>query len=687
MKRLGTVTRHGLLWVLGLWLLVQGTSWAALPAADPEASAHGDEASTLQVVEQVTLPDFVFRQYTLGVLSHYSYLIGSGGEALIVDPARDIGRYLEDAKALGLKITRVYLTHSHADFIAGHMELAHAAGAEILVNEATGAQFPHTGVKDGHVLRFGKVRAVVRATPGHTPDGTCLFVHHPEETPAPRMVLTGDTLFIGSVGRPDLLEGSASSAQLAAMLYRSWTQILSKVPDETRIYPAHGAGSLCGVHLSDASFSTFGAQKAENPYLRNKDEASFVMAVLEGLRDPPQYFKHNAAMNRSGPPVIAGEAEDAQALSVTGLRAALNRGAWLLDVREAEAFASGHLPGAMSIPVRGRFESWTGIMVPWGAPVILTGGKGEVLEARARLHRIGVDRVEGLFPDSLDTWKQAGFPLETVTLVEPSALHRQMEQGKAPLIVDVRLPEEWMALRIGRVLNIPLDRLFEEAKKRLDPTMPVLMVCNSAYRSSLAAGIMQKLGFRDVRNLRGGSEAWLREGLPTLGAQPTEKAPAADAGGSGALPLPEGMSPGDLATRLMELPGSLDLVDLRPAWQFEAYRLPGSVNVGVEALLQNPAYGTSRRPLVLLCRDGFLSASLAGVLTSRSGRPVRYLRGGVARYYEEIVRPRGTLGDRPPAGLSGEPPLQAPPTGARDEKKEAVPPPPPQPPKKRSAGC
>ena len=258
---------------------------------DAEATSHGDEAASLQVVEQENLPEFIFRQYNLGVLSHYSYLIGSGGEALIVDPERDAERYLKDAEKLGLKITRVYLTHSHADFVAGHMELAKAAAAEIIVNKQSGAQFVHRPVTDNDEIRFGNVRALIRTTPGHTPDGTCLVVFHPADNPKPKMVLTGDTLFIGSVGRPDLLEGSYSSAQLAAMLFETWNEKLSKIPDETKLYPAHGAGSLCGAHLSDEPVSTFGEQKRANPYLQHKDLSSFVMAVIDGLRDPPQYFR------------------------------------------------------------------------------------------------------------------------------------------------------------------------------------------------------------------------------------------------------------------------------------------------------------------------------------------------------------------------------------------------------------
>ena len=619
---------------------------AASPAGDAEALTHGDEAASLQLVEQETLPDFVFRQYNLAVLSHYSYMIGSRGEAMIIDPARDIDRYVKDAVQLGLRITRVYLTHSHADFVAGHTELMAATGAEIVVNEAIGAQYPHNALSDGEEIRFGNVRAVVVTTPGHTPDGSCLYVYHPANSARPKMVLTGDTLFIGGVGRPDLLEGSYSSAQLAALLFETWEQKLSEVPDETRLYPAHGAGSLCGAHLSDEPVSTFGEQKRSNPYLRHKDLSSFVMAVLSGLGDPPQYFGHNAAMNRKGPPLVDWSRKMPPALSAVQVSRKEKAGAWLIDVRDAMGFADGHVPGAINIDVRGRFETWMGIMVPWGEPFVLIGPDDLVAEAAFRLHRIGYDEPAGYLKDGMDIWKAAGRDLETVTLVSPVELHRQMQEGTAPIIVDVRLPNEWMSLRIGDVLNMPLNRLFREAH-RLDPSLPVLMVCNSAYRSSLAAGIMQKLGFEDVRNLEGGSQAWIDAGLPTLGAETTAKSSPGVF-----VNLPERMSARDLARRITDLPGSIEVVDIRPAWQFAEYHIPGAVNAPVHDVMNNPAYLVGQRPLVIVCRDGSLSAAVGGALVQKSPRPIRFLSGGVSRYYDEIARPQGmsreTMGPTPP---------------------------------------
>ena len=302
-----------------------GSGLSAGMAGDAEAASHGDEAAFPQLVAETEIKadDFVFRQYNLGVLSHYSYLIGSGGEAMIVDPARDIGKYLEDAKALNLKITRVYMTHSHADFVAGHAELAKACGAKIIANEATQAGYPHKPVKDGDTIAFGNVRGVVVTTPGHTPDGTCLYVHHPASAPDPDFVLTGDTLFIGSVGRPDLMGEGMTAAALARMGFDSWNQKLSKLPDATKIFPAHGAGSLCGAHLSDKPVSTIGEQRLENPYIHHKDLNAYVMAVIDGL---PAAFLQRVAVRIEDrrahllvdrhdllQPLLAGEAHQRQA--------------------------------------------------------------------------------------------------------------------------------------------------------------------------------------------------------------------------------------------------------------------------------------------------------------------------------------------------------------------------------------
>lgn len=645
---------------------------ATPPATDAEAATHGDEAASLQLVKETEIKnaDFVFRQYNLSVLSHYSYLIGSGGEAMIIDPTRDISRYLKDARELGLKITKVYLTHSHADFVAGHIELTKATGAEIIINKATAAGYPHKPVQDNDTIALGKIRSVIVTTPGHTPDGTCLYVYYPATERNPKFILTGDTLFIGSVGRPDLMGEGMSPAILAEMGYHSWKDKLSKLPDDTKIFPAHGAGSLCGVHLSDKPVSTIGEQRRENVYLQHKDVTSYVMAVIDGLPDAPQYFKHDAKMNHDGPqPIDWGKTLPA-ALSSADVLSQEQKGAWIIDVRDARAFAAAHPQGAINIGIRGRFETWTGIMIPWGDSFILAGSQDEIREAAFRLKRIGYDAPAGFLQWGVNAYRPTG----SLKLLKPKELYQQMEAGSAPIIVDVRLPNEWMALRIGNVLNIPLDKMFNESK-RLSKDMPVLTVCNSAYRSSMAASVLLKQGFKKVLNMEGGSEAWIAAGLPTFGAG--TKAVAKPVRG---IKLPQRISAAELKRMMMDLPGTFEVVDIRPPEQFGDFRLPGSTNVDIAEAITNSAYLNSAVPLVIVDRDGSLAMAVGGILSQKTKRMIKVLYGGLEAYWNESGDEFSSSSEAPATRSIIKPNVPVPPQGAPGPDK-------PQLPKKKSAGC
>ena len=662
--------------MLVLMLGAMGTQAAGL-AKDAEAVAHDDEAASVQLVKETEqkTADFVFRQYNLAVLSHYSYLVGSGGEAMIVDPARDVSRYLRDARELGLKITKVYLTHSHADFVAGHMELAKATGAEIIINAATAAKFPHKPVKDGDAVTFGNVRAVVMTTPGHTPDGTCMAVHYPASQQKPGILLTGDTLFIGSVGRPDLMGEGMSAAALAEMGFHSWTDKLSKLDDATLIFPAHGAGSLCGAHLSDKPVSTIGEQRRENVYLQHKDLLSYVMAVIDGLPDAPQYFKHNARMNHDGPPVVDWEQVMPADMPAADVSGQVQKGTWLIDVRDAGPFAAAYVKDAINIGIRGRFETWTGIMVPWGEPFILAGSDDEIREAASRLKRIGYDAPAGALRGGLESWKKAGLSLGSLTLLKPGELYQQMQSGTAPIIVDVRLPTEWMALRIGNVLNIPLNKMFTDSK-RLSKDMPVLTVCNSAYRSSMGASVLLKMGFKKVINMEGGSEAWIASGLPTLSAAGAPHGPGVAS--VRAIRLPDRLAAAELKRMMMDIPGTFEVVDIRPPEQMADYSLPGSMNADIAEVIGNPAYLNGSAPLVIVDRDGSLAMAVGGILSQKTPRPIKVLFGGLEAYWNEGGAPLNPAPKSPAMR-----PSQAP------APMKAAPPAPaaPQPAKKKSAGC
>ncbi|MBM4327333.1 MAG: MBL fold metallo-hydrolase [Deltaproteobacteria bacterium] len=485
---------------------------------DSESETHGSDSSTHRIVDTHSFPGFKVIQFTLPVLSVYTYLLISDGEALLVDPVRDVSFYLETAKKESAKIRGIYLTHSHADFIAGHTELKKALNVPIYQSHKSGAEYPIEAVDEKSSVKIGGVTLKFIDTPGHTPDGQCCAVFAPGDSNTPKLLFTGDVLFVGSVGRPDLMEGTVSAAWLASAMYDSWTQKLSKLPDGVMVFPAHGAGSLCGAHLSDEPTSTIGKEKASNPYLKAKGRGEFVALVLQGLPEAPQYFQHNAKMNREGPPPVDWNAPMPKEID-TGLELTQPEKHYVMDLRDAGTYAEGHIPNSVNIAVRGRFETWVGTMAPWGSKLVLVGDTDLLKEALHRLHRVGY-KADIITPDS---WKNAKLPLKKGNPISPADLHALIQKGDAPLVVDVRLPAEWMALRIGTVLNLPLTHLAELSSK-LDPDQPVVVVCNSAYRSSMATGILERRGFKKARNLEGGSQAWIEAGFPIYEGEKTPEA-------------------------------------------------------------------------------------------------------------------------------------------------------------------
>jgi len=642
---------------------------------DTESATHGDDAAKHQIVDTYRFQNFEVVQVDLPVLSHYSYVLVSGKEALIVDPDRDVQFYLDFVSKQSLTIKGVYLTHSHADFVAGHLEIVKAADCPIYQSAASGAGYNINPMKDGSIFRIGSAVVKVLETPGHTPDGTCGLVYSGEEDKVGKALFTGDTLFVGSVGRPDLLEGTMTAASLASMGFDTWRNKLSKLNDAILVLPAHGAGSLCGAHLSNSPKSTIGAERTSNPYLTLKGRSEFISAVLKDLPEAPQYFKHNAALNRQGPALVdwaaplPEEAKAEQALMETSQF-------FLVDMRDAPMYAAEHIPGSVNIGIRGRFETWVGIMIPWAMQesdkLVVLGGRAELKEALHRLHRIGYQA--GVL--TLETWKTAKLPTKKVEFVKPSALYSQMKAGTGPIIVDVRLPNEWMGLRIGDVVNLPLTHLSELSSK-LDPTQPVVTVCNSAYRSSMAIGLLEARGFEKVTSLAGGSEAWIDAGLPVYGAEVAK--PAAVPGpAKREIRLADRMSADELRRLAKDLPGTFDLVDLRPAEQFNDYHVPGSRNVDVAEVLNNPAYLTGAGPLILVDRDGSLAMQIAGILSQKTQRTIKALHGGLEAYWKETGWQQTDM----PTAAPFQPESPAPPAQTDAPKAE-----PPKAPKKKSAGC
>ena len=481
--------------------LIGSIAWAVDEVRDDEAGTHADQAARYQLVDTYEFPGFRIAQYDLAVLSHFSYMVFSEGECLVVDPGRDIGTYIEAARKENARITGVWLTHSHADFVAGHIEFARRLQVPLRISRQANAAYDHIALRENDTMPVGSALVRFLETPGHTPDSMCGVVSSQSDPDKPLALLTGDTLFVGSVGRPDLLGEGMAASTLASMMFDTWTQKLSKLPDDVLILPAHGAGSLCGAHLSDDPVSTIGAQRVDNAYLQYENRGEFVAAILEGLPEAPQYFAHNAAINRDGPELVQWEM-DRLPLVEPSTDLTDPNAYYVIDIRDPKSYAEGHIPNSVNISLRGRLETWTGIMVPWASRTVVTGSEQEMREGIFRLHRVGY-RPECV---SFEAWKQAGLPLSRNEMITPRQLYEQMQTPESPVVVDVRLPQEWMEERIGTVLNIPLTKLSEEWVK-IDRSQRVVAICNSAYRSSLAVGILERSGFQHASSMAGGGEA------------------------------------------------------------------------------------------------------------------------------------------------------------------------------------
>ena len=434
-----------------------------------------------------------FEQFYLGCLAHASYLFGSEGEAVVVDPQRDIEIYLEAAQKQQLRIRHIFETHLHADFVSGHNELAARTGATIYIGEVAGATFPHVAVGDGFELRVGKLRIDVLSTPGHTPESICLVLTDEEKSLAPWAALTGDTLFIGDVGRPDL-STTHTPQQLAGLLYDSLHNKLLSLPNEVQVYPAHGAGSLCGRNMRAERSSTIGTERLTNYALQIKSRDEFVRQLTTNLPARPDYFLEDAAINRAGATSLA-DLPELVPIPATELKELLECGASALDVRPAEQFAAAHVPGSINIALSGQFASWAGAVLGTTAHPVLIGETPEqISEARMRLARVGIEDLPGYLEGGIEGWKRTGFPLAQVQQITVQELSSRLQSGGLQAL-DVRREGEWQAGRISEADWYPLDR-FKAALPHLDQNASVAVHCKSGYRSMIACSLLQRTGLQ-----------------------------------------------------------------------------------------------------------------------------------------------------------------------------------------------
>lgn len=557
----------------------------------------------------------IFTQHYLACLSQASYLIGdeTTGRAVVVDPRRDIDVYLDEAAGRGLRIERVIETHIHADFLSGHLELAAATGAVISFGAVADVEFPIHPLRDGQRISLGEVTLEVLETPGHTPESICVVVYERAGDAVPYGVLTGDTLFVGDVGRPDLFVSSGVSAdELAQMLHGSLRAKLLQLPDATRVFPGHGAGSACGKQLSSETSSTIGEQRRTNYALRAASVEEFVAAIADGQPARPRYFAFAAHRNRELRPLL--DENSPPLLDIDDVRQRKEAGAVLLDSREPVDYAARHLRGAINIPFQGRFAEWAGTVVPPERDIVLVGDPALARESRLRLSRVGFDVVVGQLRDPAKVFMHrpdlvALTPRLTVgQLAELRGLEPHLQ------LVDVRNTSETADGVIPGAQKVPLATL-TESLTGLDPASPVIVYCATGYRSMVAASVLRSAGFEDVSDVVGGFAAWRNVGFPVAdGDEIADDTPQI----------------GPRAAKALVDAGAL-MLDVREPDEWCREHAPAAMLMPVDRV-QNQEHELPRdRRIVVVCRSGGRSAAVTALLR-HSGFDAVNLTGGMCAW-------------------------------------------------------
>ena len=462
----------------------------------------------------------ILKQFYLNCLAHASYLIGDEHSltAAVVDPQRDVDQYLTFAAEHGLRIEHVFLTHLHADFIAGHLELRDRVGAKIYLGAAAKAEYAFVPLHDRDIVELGRVRLQALETPGHTPESISIVVYDLDRSATePHAVLTGDTLFVGDVGRPDLRVALGWSANdLGGLLYESLRTKLMTLPDSAAVYPAHGAGSLCGKALSQETVSTIGEQRRSNYALQPMSRDAFIDLVTADQPDAPSYFTYDAVLNSQERPTLDQTLERISELTLEQLLALQGAGAQVLDTRDPAEFAAAHLAGSINIGLGGQYATWAGTVLSREQPIVIIADPGREHEAAMRLGRIGFDQVVGYLQGGLHSVQsRPDLTISTERLSAQVAAERlaAAAPGRAPVIVDVRAPGERQQKRIPGSVGIPLNHLVERAQE-LPADRQILVHCAGGYRSSIAASLLQRHGFAQVGEIAGGIAAWDAAKLP-----------------------------------------------------------------------------------------------------------------------------------------------------------------------------
>ena len=454
----------------------------------------------------------ILKQFYLNCLAHASYLIGdeTTGVAAVVDPQRDIDRYLEFAAEHKLNIEHVILTHLHADFIAGHLELRDRLGATIYLGAKARAEYRFTPLGDGSVIEFGRVRLKALETPGHTPESISILVYDLDRSESePHAVLTGDTLFVGDVGRPDLRAALGwSASDLGALLFDSLQSKLLPLPDASLVYPAHGAGSLCGKAISKDTVSTIGDQRRLNYALQPMTKKAFIEMVTADQPDAPPYFVYDAVLNSKERPTLTEALErELKPLELEAVLALQAEGAQILDTREPEEFGAAHLEGSINVGLGGQYATWAGTVLDHAHPIVIIAAPGRENESAVRLGRIGFDHIAGYLRNGLQSLEARPELIAFTERLSSQFAAELMASSEPPVVVDVRAPREREKKFIEGSQSVPLNHLSEKLQE-LPKDRPLLVYCAGGYRSSIAASLLQKHGFRQVSEIAGGLAAW-----------------------------------------------------------------------------------------------------------------------------------------------------------------------------------
>jgi hydroxyacylglutathione hydrolase len=461
----------------------------------------------------------VVHSFFLGCLAHASYLIVDerSKTAAVIDPQRDVDLYYEKAKELGVEIKHVFLTHFHADFVSGHLEIRERSGATIHLGMGAGApEYEHAGVAEGDVIEFGDVRVVAMETPGHTPESIS-YVLHDATLPgaAPPAVFTGDTLFVGDVGRPDLMASvGVTAGELATMLYHSLHDKLLKLPDDTIVYPAHGAGSLCGKSLGTERSTTIGKQKQDNGSVKPMSVADFIARVTADQPQTPKYFGYDAVLNRKQRGMLdVAVYNGTRSLTADQFLQKRKDGAQVIDTRESDDFAAGSVRGAIHVPLSGSFATWSGAMLDLNDPILVIAEAGKQEEAAVRLGRIGIDAVVGYLEAGMDSLQGAPDALQNSGTIDVDKLQEMLAAGEPVTLLDVRTPTEFSDGHIEGAQHLPLIQLVDRVAE-VPSDRKVYVICRTGARSSTAISMLMRAGLRDLANVRGGMSRWAEHTSP-----------------------------------------------------------------------------------------------------------------------------------------------------------------------------